>query len=64
MFYTVLQLGYAQKGGTYYLQLFYVVLTVAAIYWMYWIYKRELKQENDWFFMLNHTGIQKELLSQ
>ncbi len=50
VFYTVLQLGYAQKKENLLFAIILAVLTVAAIYWMYWIYKRELKQENDWVF--------------
>ena len=50
VFYTVLQLGYAQKKVNLLFAIILAVLTVAVIYWMYWIYKRELKQENDWFF--------------
>ncbi len=50
VFYTILQLGYAQKKVNLLFAVILAVLTVAVIYWMYWIYKRELKQENDWFF--------------
>ena len=50
VFYTLLQLGYAQKKVNLLFAIILAVLTVAVIYWMYWIYKRELKQENDWFF--------------
>ena len=48
--YTLLQLGYAQKKVNLLFAVILADLTVAVIYWMYWIYKRELKQENDWFF--------------
>lgn len=64
VFYTVLQLGYAQKKENLLFAIILAVLTVAAIYWMYWIYKRELKQENDWVFNAKpHWDVRRVIIS-
>ncbi|WP_279036933.1 CPBP family intramembrane glutamic endopeptidase [Lactobacillus taiwanensis] len=62
--YTLLQLGYAQKKVNLLFAIILAVLTVAVIYWMCWIYKRELKQENDWVFNAKpHWDVRRVIIS-
>ena len=62
--YTLLQLGYAQKKVNLLFAIILAVLTVAVIYWMYWINKRELKQENDWGFNAKpHWDVRRVIIS-